>query len=305
MRRGQRHGAVRAAPRRRRRSARPRPSRACTATRQRAACSRRAGTASCRACSADRAMPLERRLFDLAAGWLAAPTPTRSIPTLWRAVARRPCRGCRRWTTRATHACAMLAARFLHEKTITPVGGSTLDDAPAHACSPRCAACRCSSSAREGLRGWSQLIVYPDAFRVNRSHVDAAGVLHEWEDELIGEAWDAGPVILSWADVQADCEDPRAGFCVAVHEIAHKLDVLDGALDGTPPLAAPLAARMGAATSSAPTTRLCARSRRRPRHRDRRLCRRSAGGILRGRQRIPLQRSGAAARGDAGRWRRT
>ena len=89
----------------------------------------------------------------------------------------------------------------------------------------------------EGLHGWSQLIVYPDAFRVNRSHVDAAGVLHEWDDELIGEAWEAGPVILSWADVQADLRrSPRAGFCVAVHEIAHKLDALDGVLDGTPPL---------------------------------------------------------------------
>ncbi|MFX8246703.1 zinc-dependent peptidase, partial [Acinetobacter baumannii] len=47
---------------------------------------------------------------------------------------------------------------------------------------------------------------------------------------------DAGPVILSWADVQADIEEPGAGFCVAAHEIAHKLDVLDGVLDGTPPL---------------------------------------------------------------------
>src|SRR5690606_28987227 len=75
-----------------------------------------------------------------------------------------------------------------------------------------------------------------DAFRVNRSHVDAAGVLHEWEDELIGESWDSGPLILSWADVQADLDEPDAGFCVAVHEMAHKLDALDGALDGTPPL---------------------------------------------------------------------
>jgi Mlc titration factor MtfA (ptsG expression regulator) len=36
--------------------------------------------------------------------------------------------------------------------------------------------------------------------------------------------------------VQADIADPSAGYCVAVHEMAHKLDVLDGALDGTPPL---------------------------------------------------------------------
>jgi Mlc titration factor MtfA (ptsG expression regulator) len=130
---------------------------------------------------------------------------------------------------------AVLTARFLHEKTITPIGDLTLD-AP-----QRCLlAALCCLPLLEfgtgGLRGWSQLIVYPDAFRVHRSHLDAAGVLHEYQDDLIGEAWDAGPVILSWADVMADCEDPRAGFCVAVHEIAHKLDVLDGVLDGTPPL---------------------------------------------------------------------
>lgn len=89
-----------------------------------------------------------------------------------------------------------------------------------------------------GLRGWSQLLVYPDAFRVRRSHVDAAGVLHEWDDELAGEAWDHGPLVLSWADVQADLAEPDGGFCVAVHEMAHKLDVLDGEMDGTPPLPA-------------------------------------------------------------------
>lgn len=87
-----------------------------------------------------------------------------------------------------------------------------------------------------GWRGWSQLIVYPDAFRVQRTHVDAAGVMHAWDDTLIGEAWEQGPLIVSWADVQADLDDPQAGFNVIVHEMAHKLDALDGALDGTPPL---------------------------------------------------------------------
>lgn len=128
-----------------------------------------------------------------------------------------------------------LAARLLHEKTISPVGGLVLDDVQRCTLAALCCLPLLEFGA-EGLRGWSQLIVYPDAFRVNRSHVDAAGVLHEWEDELIGEAWEQGPVILSWADVSADCEDPHAGFCVAAHEIAHKLDALDGVLDGTPPL---------------------------------------------------------------------
>jgi Mlc titration factor MtfA (ptsG expression regulator) len=131
-----------------------------------------------------------------------------------------------------------LASRFLHTKTITPVGDLRLE--PGQRCLLAALCCLpLLEFGEQGLHGWSQLIVYPDAFRVERSHIDAAGVLHEWEDELIGEAWDAGPMILSWADVMADCADPRAGFCVAVHEMAHKIDVLDGVLDGTPPLPRP------------------------------------------------------------------
>ena len=124
---------------------------------------------------------------------------------------------------------------FLARKTITPLAGLTLDQTDRALLAALC----CLPLDRlgtDGLHGWSQLLVYPEAFRVQRSHVDAAGVMHEWDDELIGEAWDAGPLILSWADVLADLEQPDAGFCVAVHEMAHKIDLLDGAMDGTPPL---------------------------------------------------------------------
>ena len=128
-----------------------------------------------------------------------------------------------------------LTARFLREKTITPVDGLALD--PDQCCM---LAALCSlpllEFGAEGLHGWSQLIVYPDAFRVQRDHVDAAGVPHIEDDELSGEAWEVGPLILSWADVCADIDDPESGCCVAVHEMAHKLDMLDGAIDGTPPL---------------------------------------------------------------------
>lgn len=128
-----------------------------------------------------------------------------------------------------------LTALFLHRKTITPLAGLRLDDAQRTQLAALCCL-PLLEFGEAGLRGWSQLIVYPDAFRVRRTHTDAAGVLHEWEDDLAGEAWDHGPLILSWADVQADLAEPDAGFCVAVHEMAHKLDVLDGELDGTPPL---------------------------------------------------------------------
>jgi len=133
---------------------------------------------------------------------------------------------------------AALAARFLHEKTITPVGDLTLDATERTLLAAACCLPLLEVGAM-GMRGWSQLIVYPDAFRVNRSHEDAEGILHEGDEELIGEAWKNGPLILSLADVLADCADPRDGLCVAVHEMAHKLDALDGELDGTPLLPGP------------------------------------------------------------------
>jgi len=174
-------------------------------------------------------------LFDLLRRWRRPPDPI--DPSLWRdASAALP------WLAVLDEArdarVQALTALFLQQKTITPVGDLRLG--PQQRCQLAALCCLpLLEFGEQGLHGWSQLIVYPGAFRVHRSHVDAAGVLHEGSDELIGEAWDAGPVILSWADVQADCADPRAGFCVAAHEIAHKLDVLDGVLDGTPPLPRP------------------------------------------------------------------
>lgn len=131
-----------------------------------------------------------------------------------------------------------LTARFLHQKTITPVAGLPLDDARRVLLAGLCCL-PLLEFGEEGLHGWTQLILYPEAFRVDRTHVDAAGVMHAWEDELIGESWDNGPLILSWADIEADLAEPAAGFCVAVHEMAHKLDALDGLVDGTPPLPRP------------------------------------------------------------------
>jgi Mlc titration factor MtfA (ptsG expression regulator) len=88
--------------------------------------------------------------------------------------------------------------------------------------------------------GWSGIVVYPARFLVHRRLPGEDGTIHESVDELSGEAWDGGPVVLSWADV--DGQDPdRPGEATAsdgnvvVHEFAHKLDLLDGIADGIPP----------------------------------------------------------------------
>ena len=155
-------------------------------------------------------------------------------PALWRQVRQRlP------WLARLDaprdERLGALSAIFLQRKTITPLAGLALTDGDRVLLAALCCLPLLEFGA-EGLHGWSQVLVYPDAFRAHRSHVDAAGVMHEWEDELIGEAWEQGPLVLSWADVCADLDEPDAGYCVAVHEMAHKLDALDGLLDGTPPL---------------------------------------------------------------------
>jgi Mlc titration factor MtfA (ptsG expression regulator) len=79
-----------------------------------------------------------------------------------------------------------------------------------------------------------EVIVYPDEFVQSMRETDEAGVVHEWEEARAGEAWLGGPVILSWADVAP--EATGCGVNVAIHEFAHKIDMLNGDADGYPPL---------------------------------------------------------------------
>ena len=53
---------------------------------------------------------------------------------------------------------------------------------------------------------------------------------------LSGEAWSRGPIVLSWSDIERDICDCHSGNNVVIHEIAHKLDILDGSSNGIPPL---------------------------------------------------------------------
>ena len=86
------------------------------------------------------------------------------------------------------------------------------------------------------LSGWTDIVVYPDAFYVNREQVDECGVVHPQSRLLSGEAWSRGPIVLSWADIERDIADSHRGHNVIIHEIAHKLDMLDGSSNGIPPL---------------------------------------------------------------------
>lgn len=149
------------------------------------------------------------------------------------------------------HELRALTERFLAHKRFSAAAGHVLDDAQCLAIAAL-AALPVLNLGFDALSGWREVIVYPGEFRVRREyHDEASGVVTEGEETLIGEAWERGPLIVSWADVAADLERPFDGFNVVVHEIAHKLDLLDGAMNGVPALPASLPRREWIATMQA------------------------------------------------------
>ena len=85
-------------------------------------------------------------------------------------------------------------------------------------------------------RGWVGIVVYPNEFVVPRRIEDEDGIVHEFDDVLSGEAWEGGPLVISWHDVQLAGQADSAGYNVVIHEFAHKLDMLNGEADGIPAL---------------------------------------------------------------------
>ncbi len=82
--------------------------------------------------------------------------------------------------------------------------------------------------------GWDEIIVYPAGFSIPQVMQDEDGVVHEFLEEAAGQAWDGGPVILSWDDAT----QTEGAFNVVIHEFAHKLDLRAGGADGVPALGA-------------------------------------------------------------------
>jgi hypothetical protein len=94
------------------------------------------------------------------------------------------------------------------------------------------------------------ILVYPSAmiappparglFELSRGPIDEGGT------PILGQAHLRGPVILAWDDALAGGREQTRGN-VVLHELAHKIDMVDGDIDGTPPLPGPAARREWAA----------------------------------------------------------
>jgi len=81
------------------------------------------------------------------------------------------------------------------------------------------------------------IIVHPRTIVLEDEHHEGGGIMSTGTRRLSGEAHDnEGPLLLSWDSVRRETRYGRGRRNVVIHEVAHKIDMLDGTIDGTPPI---------------------------------------------------------------------
>ena len=126
------------------------------------------------------------------------------------------------------------AILFLHHKRLTALPGVTLDELDRLTLAAMAELPLLHLADLDWYQGFHEIVLYPDDFVSPQRHRDAAGIEHEWDAEHSGEAWLQGPVILAWPGVQSS--GGWDAYNLVIHELAHKLDMLNGDANGLPPL---------------------------------------------------------------------
>lgn len=135
-----------------------------------------------------------------------------------------------------------LAALFLRQKEFHGGHGLTITDQMAldialQACLPLM---HWGPRALDWYGDFVVIVVHPDEVLARRELVDGAGVVHQVQDTLAGEAMAGGPVMLAWSHVARADTDALRGHNLVIHEFAHKLDMrhkpLGSDADGCPRL---------------------------------------------------------------------
>jgi Mlc titration factor MtfA (ptsG expression regulator) len=141
----------------------------------------------------------------------------------------------------------ILASEILWQKTFSPGRGMILSDVIKVHLASQIAVAILGLEDTNGysrlawLRNWREVIVYPAPFRPHRQQVTPIGgnplglVLHTDPVEL-GETSYQGALIVLWQTFVAQSESRHCSGPVVIHELAHKLDMLDGSSNGHPPL---------------------------------------------------------------------
>ncbi len=129
-----------------------------------------------------------------------------------------------------------LVSLFLARKEFHGAQGLAVTDEMAVAI----AAQACLPILKLGIEAYDDfvgIVVHPSEMTIRREVMDDDGVVHEFDDALLGETTaDGGPVTLAWDHVLNAGETADIALNVVIHEFAHVLDRADGQLDGVPML---------------------------------------------------------------------
>jgi Mlc titration factor MtfA (ptsG expression regulator) len=126
------------------------------------------------------------------------------------------------------------AVLFLQDKTLTALPGVELDDHARLLLAVQAQLPLLHLGDLNWYQGFHEIVLYADDFLSPQRYRDASGIEHQWDGEHSGEAWQQGPIILAWSGVTAS--GGWEGYNLVVHELAHKLDMLNGDANGLPPL---------------------------------------------------------------------
>lgn len=132
-----------------------------------------------------------------------------------------------------------LCSLFLASKEFHGANGFAVTDEVAVAV----AAQACLPVLRLGLSwydGFVGIVMHEGEVVAQRRFEDEDGIVHEYDEELAGEAMEGGPLMLSWNAIAVSNDPAQFGvdevFNVVIHEFAHVMDMRDGVADGVPPL---------------------------------------------------------------------
>ncbi|MFP5393255.1 MAG: zinc-dependent peptidase [Gammaproteobacteria bacterium] len=126
-----------------------------------------------------------------------------------------------------------LVQQFLHQKKFVGCAGQEIDDEVRLTIAAQACMLLLNRPSKV-YPGLHTVLVYPSSFMAPRRHVDAAGVVTEARQDLLGESWGDGRVILSWDHVRRGAHDWTDGQNVVLHEFAHQLDSESGSNNGAP-----------------------------------------------------------------------
>jgi len=132
-----------------------------------------------------------------------------------------------------------LVRRFLFEKTFVGCAGLEITDEMRLTIAGQACLLLMGARGEAVYPTLNAVLVYPGAFLVPRRQVDAAGVVTEERQDLLGESWGDGRVILSWDHVRRAGMDTPPAHNVVLHEFAHQLDSESGSTNGAPYLGSP------------------------------------------------------------------